>query len=138
MWQKIFTHSLTLTSLPQVSNGAANVPTASLTNTPTVHIPGIGPVQILNMATQFQGLPAGTQILSPGTQFQAAAAAAGQFATAAVAQPAVQQALQQDPLDSSKWHVVQGSISQNFVSAEKFSGKKISSTNFGQKCAPKQ
>ena len=78
-------------------------------NTSTVHIPGLGQVQILNMAPQFamngvQGLPAGAQILSAGTQFQTSA---GQFATAAMAQPTMQQALQQDPQDPTKWHVVQ-------------------------------
>jgi hypothetical protein len=50
------------------------------------------------------GLPAGAQILSPA----AAPFQAGQFATAAtLAQPTMQQALQQDPQDPTKWHVVQ-------------------------------
>lgn len=104
--------SSTLPLTLQVSNAASNLATAAtatLQNTSTVHIPGIGPVQILNMAPQFtagvQGLPAGTQIISPGAQFQTSA---GQFATAAtIAQPGVQQALQQDPQDPTKWHVVQ-------------------------------
>lgn len=98
-----------------MSGGSQNVSSSAavattLSNTSTVHIPGLGQVQILNMAPQVasnvQCLPAGTQILSPGTQFQTSA---GQFATAAaaIAQPAMQQALQQDPQDPTKWHVVQ-------------------------------
>jgi hypothetical protein len=63
-------------------------------------------------ATGVQGLPAGAQILSPGGQFTASP---GQFAAAAtLAQPTMQQALQQDPQDPSKWHVVQVSVISTF------------------------
>ena len=56
-------------------------------------------------ATGIQGIPAGAQIIPSGVQFQAPS---GQFATAdTISQPVVQQALQQDPQDPSKWQVVQ-------------------------------
>ena len=58
-----------------------------------------------------QGLPAGAQILSPGTQFQAPA---GQFS---LAQPAMQQALQQDPQDPTKWHIVQVATAPTIAAA---------------------
>ena len=70
--------------------------------TSTVHIPGIGTVQILNTATPqltipSTPLPQGAQVLhSPGQQISLPAA-----------QPALQQAFQQDPNDPTKWHMVQ-------------------------------
>ena len=81
----------TITSPPTLPGG-----------TSTVHIPGIGTVQILNTGTpqltiQNPALPQGAQLLqSPGQQISLATAA----------QPSLQ-ALQQDPSDPSKWHVVQ-------------------------------
>ena len=107
----------------KIPSAAPNVATAaSLGNTSTVHIPGIGTVQILNMTAAPQqfaingvpGLPAGAQILSPtGAQFQT-----GQFATAAtLGQPTMQQALQQDPQDPTKWHVVQVATAPTLAAA---------------------
>ena len=76
--------------------------------TSTVHIPGLGPVQIMN-AIQ---LPAGNGTAVNGAQI-VNAVPAGSAATPAgttqftTAQPVNQQALQPDPNDSTKWQVVQ-------------------------------
>ena len=82
----------TITSPPTLPGG-----------TSTVHIPGIGTVQILNTATPQLTIPnaplsQGAQILQPPGQ---------QISLSAAAQPALQQAYQQDPNDPTKWHVVQ-------------------------------
>ena len=70
--------------------------------TSTVHIPGLGAVQIMNAmplaqnATQFAAPNATPQIVNAAPQFAATAASTQS-----------QQALQQDPNDPTKWHVVQ-------------------------------
>lgn len=82
----------TITSPPTLPGG-----------TSTVNIPGIGTVQILNTATPQLTIPnatlqQGAHVLQAPTQ---------QISIPAAAQPAFQQAYQQDPNDPSKWHVVQ-------------------------------
>ena len=94
-----------------VPQGAAVQPGTTITSPPTlpggtstVNIPGIGTVQILNTATPQLTIPnapiaQGAQVIqTPGQQISLPTAAA---------QPALQQAYQQDPNDPSKWHVVQ-------------------------------
>jgi len=70
--------------------------------TQTVHIPGLGAVQIMNAMPLAQNA---TQFATPQNATQQIVNAAPQFAAAANTQS--QQALQQDPNDPSKWHVVQ-------------------------------
>lgn len=76
----------------QIPNGGQAVLQAPAT-AQTVHIPGLGAVQVMNaipLQTQFS---ANTQIVQASPQF--------------TSQTTTQQALQQDPNDPSKWHVVQ-------------------------------
>ncbi len=69
----------------------------------TINIPGLGNVQVVQqLPVAAAAAQAPAQILSPGgTQIQMATAAT------AAAPLATQQALQQDPNDPTKWHVVQ-------------------------------
>ena len=82
----------TITSPPTLPGG-----------TSTVNIPGIGTVQILNTATPQLTIPNAT--LQQGAQVLQAPSQ--QISIPAAAQPALQQAFQQDPNDPTKWHVVQ-------------------------------
>lgn len=122
-----------------VSGAAANIAATPGTNSSTIHIPGLGNVQVVTGAGVQQlaaaaanatavtpqvgataavqaaaGIPQGAQVISPG----------GQIAT--FAQPAMtQQALQQDPNDPNKWHVVQVPVAQpaQIATAANFAGQ---------------
>lgn len=89
----------------RTANGqVVQIPSANTAaQTSTVHIPGLGAVQIMNaMPQQFAtpaATPGGAQILASPTGTGSGA----QF----VQQQQTQQALQQDPHDPNKWHVVQ-------------------------------
>ena len=82
----------TITSPPTLPGG-----------TSTVHIPGLGTVQIVNTATPQLTIPGaplhqGTQVIQQQNQ---------QISIPIATQPALQQAFQQDPNDPTKWQVVQ-------------------------------
>ena len=79
----------------------------------TVHIPGLGAVQIMN-AVQLNGSPAATQIVNA-----VPANSVGQIASA---QPAsTQQALQPDPNDPTKWQVVQVATANSAIPVQQAS-----------------
>ena len=99
-----------IVQIPNSQQGQVVQAPPQTSNLQTVHIPGLGPVQIMN-AIQLPGNgTTAAQLASNGTQIvnavPAGAATAAQFTTA---QPtaATQQALQPDPNDPSKWQVVQ-------------------------------
>jgi len=72
--------------------------------TSTVHIPGLGAVQIMNAVPLAQNA---TQFAAPQNAAPQIVNAAPQFAAATANTQSQQQALQQDPNDPTKWHVVQ-------------------------------
>jgi hypothetical protein len=90
--------------------------TSAAPQTSTMHIPGLGAVQILN-ASQF-----GTAQTAQGgaAQIMNPQAATSQFATAV---QAPQQALQQDPNDPTKWHVVQVTLGRHIMLRDLFTQK---------------
>lgn len=87
-----------IVQVPAATAGAAQVQQPPQTS--TVHIPGIGAVQIMN-AVPLGATNAGTTFTTPNGTAQIVNAAP-QFANTQS-----QQALQQDPNDPTKWHVVQ-------------------------------
>ena len=74
----------------------------------TVQIPGLGAVQVMNPLSAATA----TQFAAGGQNAQVINAAPAQFAAAAAAAPQTQTALQQDPNDPNKWHVVQVATAQ--------------------------
>ena len=72
----------------------------------TVQIPGLGAVQVMNPLSAATA----TQFAAGGQNAQVINAAPAQFAAAAA--PQTQTALQQDPNDPNKWHVVQVATAQ--------------------------
>ena len=72
----------------------------------TVQIPGLGAVQVMNPLSAATA----TQFAAGGQNAQVINAAPAQYAAAAA--PQTQTALQQDPNDPNKWHVVQVATAQ--------------------------
>ena len=82
----------------QVPNGGYQAMQVQAPNTSTVHIPGLGAVQIMNAVPSNQ---------NGAIQFSNGATQIVNAATPQFSSTQSQQALQQDPNDPTKWHVVQ-------------------------------